>query len=123
MRKNDENTNAITQAAYTDMQEVKKSLAELQAKLDIVVYHIQRSTFDKIMGGPDLSEFFPAQTQEQLVNFMDRTHPSWPARRDEFYHLLFSITTTNKSCFTRGLFTTLFTREYMVTSKWPSFGY
>lgn len=122
MRRNDENTNAIIQASYTDIQELKSGQNRLESKIDIIKHHVLRSTFEKAMGGPDLSEFFPVHRQEQLLNFMDRTHPLWEARKNEFYNLLFTIATNTQSCFCKGLFTTLFTRSYMVLSKWPSFG-
>ena len=122
MRRNDENTNSIIQASYTDIQDLKSGQARLESKIDIIKHHVLRSTFQKAMGGPDLSEFFPVQRQEQLVNFMDRTHPEWGARKEEFYSLLFTIATNSQSCLCKGLFKTLFARSYMVQSKWPSFG-
>ena len=122
MRRNDENCYAIIQASYTEIQDLKNGRASLEAKVDVIKHHVLQSRFQKAMSGPDMSEFFPVQKQEQLINFLDRTHPQWEARRDEFYNLLFTIATNNKSCFSKGLFKTLFSRTYIVQSKWPSYG-
>ena len=122
MRRNDENTNTIIQTSYRDIQDLKSGQARLESKIDIIKHHVLRSTFQKAMGGPDLSEFFPVQRQEQLIRFMDRGHPQWEARKNGFYSLLFTMVTNNQGCFCKGLFKTLFSRSYMVDSKWPSFG-
>lgn len=122
MRRNDENTNAIVQANHSDLQKLKLMVDQMFSKVANIEYHVLKSNFQKSMGGPDLSEFFPVERAEQIDQFMDRDHPEWPARRDAFYNLLHTCVTEAKSCMARGLFTTLFTRKYMWTVKWPSTG-
>ena len=122
MRRNLENTNGIVQANHSDLQVIKAVVEELSCKLDVISYHVQKNTFQKAMGGPDISEFFPVEKAEQLHEFMDRSHPEWPGRRDEFYNYLYTCVTDSKSAFSKGLFKALFSRTYMRTVKWPSFG-
>lgn len=117
-----ENTNGVVRASHSDLQLIKQAIADLEKKLDNMCFHVHKSTFKETMAGPDLSEFFPVERAEQLDLFMDRQHKDWPARRDEFYHYLYTCVTQSKSCFTTGIFKCLFSREYMGTVKWPSFG-
>lgn len=123
MRKNMENTNGVVRVNHSELQVIKEAIANLQSKLDNVAFHVHKSTFQKAMAGPDISEFFPVKNAEMLDLFMDRQHPKWPERRDEFYHYLYTCVTETKSSFCTGLFKALFTREYMRTVKWPAFGY
>lgn len=123
MSRNLENTNGIVKENHSDLQRVKSALAELTSTVDVIAYHVQKNNFREAMGGPDISEFFPVENAKQLDDFMDRTHPEWTGRRDEFYNYLYTCITDSKSSFTKGLFKALFTRSYMNTVKWPSFGF
>lgn len=86
---------------------------------DIAV-QVRKDTFDTLMQGPDMSEFFPVQNDQQLLDFMDRTNSEWPARRTEFAHYLFNCVSNSKKAFSKGLLKSLFSREYMRSVKWPT---
>ena len=74
------------------------------------------------MSGCDISEFFPVETQRQLELFMDRDHPEWEDRKADFFYFLYTIASDTKKGFATGLIKAIFSREYISTSKWPSFG-
>ena len=78
--------------------------------------------FDLIFVGVDLSDFFPVERPQQLVDFMDKSHADWNSRRKEFYNFLFNCVTDTKKNFTKAILKTLFTRQYMMKVKWPTFG-
>ena len=117
-----ENTNAFAQANHREILEIRTILSNMQAKLDLISSQVQKATFNSLMQGSDISEFFPVQTKEQLELFMDRDHPDWNNRKTEFYNLLYTTASHIKKGFARGLIKTLFSRKYISVSKWPTFG-
>lgn len=122
LRKNLENTNAFAQATHRDVQEIKSTLTKIESNLEALCIQVQRATFQKAMSGCDISEFFPVERQEQLEAFMDRDHPQWEERKAEFYNFLLSIASENKKAFATGMIKAIFSRQYISTTKWPSFG-
>lgn len=123
LRKNLENTNAFVQASHQEILALKSSLSRIEAKLETISSQVLHATFKTLMGdSSDLSEFFPVQRQEQLELFMDRNHPEWTSRRNEFYHFLFTIIPKTKRGFAKGMLTALFDRKYISSVKWPSSG-
>lgn len=122
LRKNLENTNAFGQATHREVLEIKATLSKIESNLESLAIQVQRATFQKAMSGCDISEFFPVEKQEQLEDFMDREHPQWEERKAEFYNFLLSIASDNKKAFATGMIKAIFSRQYMVKAKWPSFG-
>ena len=120
--KNLENTNGFAQATYKEVLELKATLCNVWSKLQEMSSQIKDATFNTLMQGADISEFFPVQTLDQLERFMDREDKDWPSRRQEFYHFLYTIASENKKGFGRGLIKALFSREFIATSGWPSYG-
>lgn len=123
MKKNLENTNAICQATYKEVLEVKNHLSMVESKMEIVSSQVAKATFQACMQGADISEFFPVENNVQLESFMDRDHPEWPSRKMEFYNFLYTVTSNTRKGFSRGLIKALFSRDYISNVKWPSFGY
>lgn len=122
MRRNGENTYSYIQAIHQEILDMKAELAKMNAKVDGISHQVQTATFQTVMQGPDMSEFFPVKTPQQLETFMDRSHPEWPSRRSEFYNFLFTCVSDCKKTFVKGLLKSLFTREYMWKVKWPAYG-
>ena len=121
LRRNLENTNAFVQTTYKDVVDLKTSVPP---KLDQIFSMLQKATFQTNMRGCDLSEFFPVERREQLELFMDREHKDWEDRKAEFYNFLYTIASKGQEKgFARGLIKAIFTREYINTAKWPSYGY
>ena len=118
-----ENTNALAQASYKEIIEIKKHILRIEEKLEAISTQVHNSTFQTLMSGCDMSEFFPVETKEQLEKFMDRQHPEWESRKTEFYHYLYTISTKNRGGFARGLIKALFSRRFISKNKWPSSGY
>ena len=123
MRRNMENTNSLAQATHSEVLQIKKNIVEILAKLESLALQVHKATFQTLMhGSADISEFFPVERQEQLELFMDRQHPQWESRRMEFYHFLYTIASDIKKGFARGIIKAMFTRQYIASVKWPSFG-
>lgn len=123
MRRNHENTNALAQATYREVVELKAQLNNIQSRLEAMTIQVEKATFNTVMGGgADISEFFPAESNIQINSFMDRAHPEWDGRKMEFYHFLYTIVSKNKRGFARGMIKALFARSYISTVKWPSSG-
>ena len=122
LRRNMENTNAFAQANYKEIQEIRTILSNMESKLELISLQVQKATFNSLMQGCDISEFFPVEKKEQLQLFMDRNHPDWNSRKTEFYNLLYTAASKIKKGFARGLLKALFSRKYIMTAKWPSFG-
>lgn len=122
VRRNHENTHEIVKENHGEIVSVKREIKELKSEVLDIAFHVKKSTFTQLMSGVDLSEFFPVQKAQQLEDFMDRNHPQWEERKKEFHHFLFNCVTDNKKHFSKGLLKTLFSRQYMMTVKWPSFG-
>lgn len=122
MRRNHENTNEIVKYNHSDLQMVKENIKALHDKIDDISYHVKRATFQELMNDVDISEFFPIESSKQLEDFMNREHADWPARKREFYNYLYNGLIDDKKAFTKGLLKLLFSREFMFTIKWPTFG-
>ena len=117
-----ENTNGIVQASYSEILALKATLSKLETRIDDIAFQVQKATFNNLMAGCDISEFFPVESQQQLEIFMDRNHPEWPSRRTEFQNFLLTIVSNKRRGFGNGLIKALFTRAYICTVKWPSYG-
>lgn len=123
MRKNLENTNNLAQATYKEVLAIKENLSQILATVHSLSLQVQKATFNSVMQGSDISEFFPVERQEQLELFMDRGHPEWESRKMEFYHFLYTIASKVKKGFSRGVIKAIFSRQYICSVKWPSHGY
>lgn len=121
MRRNHENTNEVVRENHSELKAIRTEVVEIRSELAEVVHQVKKATYQSVMQGPDISEFFPVKKEQQLVDFMDRQHPEWEGRKREFYNFLFNCVTDDKKSFTKGLLKTLFSRDYMLTVKWPSF--
>ena len=122
LRRNMENTNAFAQANYKEILEIRAILSSMESKLELICVQVQKATFNSLMQGCDISEFFPVERKEQLELFMDRDHPEWNNRKLEFYNYLYTTASHIKKGFARGLIKAIFSRKYIMISKWPSFG-
>ena len=122
MRRNMENTNGLAQASYKEILEIKKHLAAIDSRLEAISIQVHQSTFQTLMSGCDLSEFFPVQRNEQLEMFMDRQNPHWESRKSEFYHFLYTVSSKTQKGFARGLIKAIFSRKYILNAKWPCSG-
>lgn len=123
MRRNMENTHGFAQATHQEVMEVKATIARIETSLQLVCEQVQKATFNSVMSGCDISEFFPVESNEQLDKFMDRDNSEWSSRKLEFYNLLYTLSTNNKRGFARGMIKALFSRQYINKMKWPSTGY
>lgn len=121
-RRNNENTNEIVQYNHMDLRDLKKEVKDIQGKLDNVVFLVQKSTLQTVMDESDISVFFPVTHADQIDQFMDRDHQEWNSRRKAFYNYLFTTITESKRAFSKGLLKSLFTRDFMLDVKWPTFG-
>ena len=120
MRRNLENVHGFSQATYKEVLDIK---ATVYPQLKAIEAQVQKATFNTVMQGTDISEYFPVERNEQLQLFMDRDHVEWESRKMAFYNFLYTITSSTKKGFARGMIKALFTREYISKAKWPSFGY
>ena len=117
-----ENTNAFAQVTYREVTEIRSILSNMEAKLELISAQVQKATFHSVMKGCDISDFFPVERKEQLELFMDREHSEWNDRKTEFYNYLYTIASSIKKGFARGLLKALFSRKYISEAKWPTFG-
>ena len=122
MRRNMENTHGFAQAIHQEVLELKATISRIESSIQAVGVQIQKATFNSIMSGCDISDFFPVESKEQLERFMDRDHPQWNARKLDFYYLLYTIASTDRKGFARSLIKALFSRKYINAMKWPSQG-
>ena len=122
MRRNHENTNGIVAANHYQLKELQGRVIGQEEKISFLYENAKKENFNRDMQAPDLGQFFPVQTPDQLEKFMDRTHPEWDARRQEFYNLLYTCISDQKNNFSKGLIYTLFTQDYIKIVKWPSSG-
>lgn len=122
MRRNLESTYGFAQASHNEILQVKASIARIESTIETLSKQVETATFMTVMQGCDLSEFFPVETNNQLEAFMDRNHPDWNSRKNAFFNFLLTIVTNNKKAFARGMIKAMFSREYILTVKWPSSG-
>lgn len=102
--------------------QIKAAISRIESQIEGLTSQVHKATFKTVMSGCDLSEFFPVENKEQLDLFMDREHKDWDSRRNEFYHFLYTTATDIKKDFARGLIKAIFSRKYIVKTKWPSTG-
>ena len=101
---------------------VKEHIVKIDARLEAIAAQVEKATFQSSMQGADISEFFPVKRNDQIYLFMDRQHPEWTSRKQEFFNFLYTIASSNKKGFARGLIKAIFHREYIANVKWPSYG-
>lgn len=122
MRRNLESTYGFVQASHSEVLQVKAAISRIENRLETVSRQVETATFMTVMQGCDLSEFFPVESNAQLEAFMDRNHPDWNSRKNEFYNFLLTIASNNKKGFARGMIKAMFSRDYIMNVKWPSYG-
>ena len=93
-------------------QEVLGHIKDIKRDLLQFTFHMKMDTVD-------LSQFFPLQSHEPLLEFMNRGHEDWNLRRKGFYHLLFTTVTKSQKKFAAALLHTLFTRNFIRKHRWP----
>ena len=124
LRRNLENTHGFSQATHKEVLELKSRISTIESLLQDISSQIHKATFKTLMNGDevDISDFFPVESKEKLEEFMDRGHPQWNARKQEFYHLLYTIATKQKKGFARAMIKAIFSRQYISKTKWPTSG-
>ena len=66
--------------------------------------------------------FFPLRSLENLREFMDRDHPDFEIRMEEFQNLMLLAISDSIQKFADALMDIFFTREFAAEIKWPSLG-
>lgn len=123
LRRNLENTHGFAQAIHKEILELKERITALETLIQGISAQVHKANFKTLMADDvDLSEFFPVERKEQIEQFMDREHPEWNARKQEFYHFLYTLASKIKKGFARSMIKALFSRQYIKTVKWPSAG-
>lgn len=101
----------------TNQLKMMMILEDLQKKMSIIASNIDMTT------KPNVNEYFPVKNDANLTRFLDKSDGRFPLRREMFENFLYGNVTMNmrlKRPFEATLLSTLFSREYISSHKWPA---
>ena len=104
------------------MLDNQKNIMEQLSRME---KNMERLAFNIDMDTVDISLYFPIKDNEMIHNFMSDVDGTFNEKRRQFEFLMYSTVTNQKSmkrAFGESLKSTLFTREYVATHRWPTAG-
>ena len=91
-------------------------LNRIEANLDRLAFNIDMNTID-------ISKYFPLKSNADLMEFLSDEEGTFEAKKKQFKYMLYTCVTnqkTQKRQFGEALKTTVFSRNYVTTHRWPT---
>lgn len=107
-----------------------KAFAENQNKMMAMILDIQQNV-QRLAVHLDMrkkiriDDYFPVKQDSDLQKFLDKTDGLYILRREEFENMLYNNLTKSmklKRAFEATLLSTLFSREFISSHRWPGLG-
>ena len=123
MNHNTKNGNKILRHVHYDQRHIMRRLDYVEEVVDSIATNVNKLVmFHKGFSKKHVHMFFPLRSQENLRDFMDRQHPDFEIRMEEFQHLMLLTISDSIQKFADALMDIFFTREFAAAVKWPSPG-
>ena len=106
-------------------EEMLANQTKIMDQLTRMESQMERLAFNIDMTSIDISGYFPIRNNEMIYAFLSNEDGTLEEKKKLFEYMMYtSVTTlkTMKRAFGESLKTTLFSREYIATHRWPSAG-
>ena len=106
---------------HDKLDTLKGMMSTFLSNQELMLTRLDKISFSIHMNTEDITIYFPADTDQQILDFMSNADFKFKLRKLEFEKLLFTTISEKMTQrkFSDSLMATLFTRSYMLTHKWP----
>ena len=124
MKHNTKNGNEILRHVHYDQKEVMTRLDSIEDNVDIIANNVYKLLmYHRGFSKKHIYQFFPLTSRKNLKDFMDKLHPDYHIRMEEFQNLMLLTITDSIQKFADALMDNFFSREFAADIKWPTPGY
>lgn len=118
LRKNSRGIIDLCKRNFHDNQSNMEGIADLKTDNAQIKKDIAQVAFQIKMDIDDVSQYFPANSNDDINRFL-KNDEDYPSRRRGLYDLLKTTVSTNKKRFSDTFLHTLFTVKYKSEARWP----
>ena len=123
LKQNLKNTNEIVSIDHHTQQEMKQTMERIEKQMSVTNQNVLKLLMLQMNSKKlDLSDIFPLKNKTAMRDFMDKDHPDYHYRKQEFCNLLLLTVSNNIKKFSEALMDTFFDREFTALFKWPTPG-
>ena len=123
LKHNTKNGNEILRHVHFDQRHVMRRLDTLDDNVDIIANNVYKLLmYHKGFSKKHIFMFFPLTSRENLKEFMNKQHPDFEIRMQEFQNLMLLTISDSVQKFSDALMDNFFSREFAADIKWPSPG-
>ena len=123
LKHNAKNGNEILKHVHHDQRTVIRRLDNLEDTVDTIANNVHKLLmYHKGFSKRHIYMIFPLSSRESLRDFMDKQHPDYQNRMEEFQNLMLLTISDSVQKFADALMDNFFTKEFAADVKWPSPG-
>ena len=123
LKQNAKNGNEILRHVHYDQRTFMRRLDNLEDSVDTIASNVNKLLmYHKGFSKQHIYRIFPLSSRENLRDFMDKHHPDYKIRMEEFQNLMLLTISDSVQKFADALMDNFFTKEFAADVKWPSPG-
>ena len=123
MKNNGKNGNEILRHVHYDQKTVLRRLEALEDNVDSIASNVEKLLmYHKGFSKKHICRIFPLTSRADLRDFMDKHHPDYQIRMEEFQNLMLLTISDSVQKFADALMDNFFSREFAAEVKWPNPG-
>ena len=123
LKHNTKNRNEILRHVHYDQRTVMRRLENLEDTVDSISNNVLKLLmYHKGFSKKNTHMIFPLNSRETLKDFMNKDHPDYGIRLEEFQNLMLLTISDSVQKFSDALMENFFTKEFAADVKWPSPG-
>ena len=120
LKQNMKNTYSIAKNLHYENRSHTPRLDRIENKVDLLTTKVDQLLMFHIgVTKHGNCQTFPLRDKEGLEDFMDRSHPDFDKRMNDFNNLMLLTVTNDLQKFIAALMENFFSREFASTYKWP----
>ena len=123
LKQNAKNGNEILRHVHYDQRTFMRRLDNLEDSVDNIASNVNKLLlYHKGFSKQHIYNIFPLSSRENLSDFMNKLHPDYKIRLEEFQNLMLLTISDSVQKFADALMDNFFTKEFAADVKWPSPG-
>ena len=123
LKQNAKNGNEILRHVHYDQRTFMRRLDNLEDTVDNIASNVNKLLiYHKGFSKQHIYNIFPLRSRENLKDFMNKLHPDYKIRMEEFQNLMLLTISNSIQKFADALMDNFFTQEFAADVKWPSPG-
>ena len=123
LKQNAKNGNEILRHVHYDQRTFMRRLDNLEDSVDNIASNVNKLLlFHKGFTKQHIYMICPLSSRENLSDFMNKLHPDYKIRMEEFQNLMLLTISDSVQKFADALMDNFFTKEFAADVKWPSPG-